>query len=464
MIGLAIVHYNGSLGEFDYDDTVWEVCVRTQHLYNPDRKPMLFFKDSQYHGGVISIPSGATDLTCTFVSCKFNGDTTIVCDNKHTISSCNSMFEGCSVKGDLTIVGLITDKKTTTESMFLGLRASGKVIVKNELYTRDICAMFTDCNLKQFDILVNVVGNDYNVWDADGQFFSLDSESVSKIIVHTGDYYCMYTKCDLYSENYTFNLCGHNFKCMLADAVLPSKYLGIHIVPDDIALETNSIDLSDLLCGVEHCSDLIDLHLDIPKDNIRLLDGVNLERALSYCCAEDVSLESCWKHIHFSEEFFLLPDETLLKMFYFKDKSIDEVFEKGNPMPPYIRNSGDIKDILRQFNKAYDEYVSNGEAYEQCKVELAKLLRERKTIKESRELLSSKYPFIDIDVVFMDCITQLSSSCSSALQGITTIPVGKEQCVYTIGEIRKKLREAGYPGDIVDKCVFEFIDDQYISI
>ena len=197
--------------------------------------------------------------------------------------------------------------------------------------------------------------------------------------------------------------------------------------------------------------------------NTRLLEGVNLKRALSYCCAEeDILLESCWKHIHFSDEFFLLQDETLLEMFYFKDKSIDEVFEKGNPMPPYIRNSGDIKDILRQFNKAYDEYVSNGEAYEQCKIELAELLKERKTIKESRELLSSKYPIIDIDEVFTDCISQLSSSCSSALQGITAIPEGKEQCVYTIGEIRRKLREAGYPGDIVDKCVFEFIDDQYI--
>lgn len=457
-----IKHYEGKIGTFDYDDAVWEILGKA--LYYSEKRDILHFKIRQYDGDMISIPSGAIDLNSTFADCKFNGDTIIVFDNKYTLSSCEAMFCRCSAKGNLTIRGLNTDKNTTTEAMFSKFKVSGKVVVEDELYTRENYSMFEFCDLKQFDILVHVVASDGDAWNFDGQYIYLGSESLSKIIVHTGDYSGMYIKCKLYSETYTFNLYGHSFAIMFRDAVLPSKYLGIHITPDDIALKTNSMDISDLLLGTEKCSELIDLYLDIPKDNAELLAGINLRGALSYCCNGDFPLEHCWKHIHFSDEFFLLPEETLVDMFYDDERSLDEVFKDGYPMPPYIHNSGDIKDILRQFNKAYDEYVSNGEVYEQCKVELAKLLKERKTIKESRELLSSKYPFIDLDEVFTDCISQLSSSCSSVLQGITAIPEGKEQCVYTIGEIRRKLREAGYPGGIVDKCVFEFIDDQYISL
>ena len=74
------------------------------------------------------------------------------------------------------------------------------------------------------------------------------------------------------------------------------------------------------------------------------------------------------------------------------------------------------------------------------------------------------YPYVDVNSVLEDCVPRISEGCSSALKSIIVIPKGRTQCPYSIGELRKKLREAGYPGDIVDRCILEFLDDQYISL
>lgn len=86
-----IRHYDGELGTFDYDDTMWEITnyANFYRCLGKDKgKTILHFKNSLYNGGIINIPSGITDLNHAFLDCKFNGDTTIVFDNSYIVLSC----------------------------------------------------------------------------------------------------------------------------------------------------------------------------------------------------------------------------------------------------------------------------------------------------------------------------------------------------------------------------------------
>ena len=120
---------------------------------------------------------------------------------------------------------------------------------------------------------------------------------------------------------------------------------------------------------------------------------------------------------------------------------------------------------MRQFNEVYDKaIVSYNGDYENCKRALTELLKSGTSREYIIGYLKEQYKSIDVDSIYVEFNSKLSTECSKNVSSLLEIPVGSEYCRYTIAEVRKKLCEAGYPKEVVDDCILNYIGDQYISL
>ena len=157
-------------------------------------------------------------------------------------------------------------------------------------------------------------------------------------------------------------------------------------------------------------------------------------------------------YVHFSERMFSQPDLYYTDMF------------DGVELPEYITATNPVE-VMRQLNDAYDKAAGVYDVdYENCKKDLIKLLKEGKSIRDALRCLTTRYPMVNIDRISSECLSKLYIECSKNVSRLLEIPIGSEYCRYTIAEVRKKLQEAGYPKEVVDDCILNYIGDQYISL
>ena len=464
---MALVHYKGKIGKFDYDDTMWKIA--NGHLV---------CLDTVNDMSVINVPSGIVNCEGLFAGHGldenrrvFTKKVTVVFDKNVTVRSCKKMFYLCSFTKGAVIRGLATCKSTYLSYMFCGNLDNGTIVVEEELigYGNSILGNFLR------SISVKLTLNTFvNCVPFAGA--TLFTEDLSKISAIGDDYNRIFRGAYLGKEDaFIFNKPAVSLEGafeFLGES--PEKYCEIHLNPSDRAYRDQKFNASEMFVFSDmYDLELFDLHLDLDelKCSQSFLDSIKLNGMFT-CESEDesITLIKLPDFMHFSEEFFSLSDLQIRSMFQLPgyNDSLSSILKKNRSrIPSYIRVTDDAKDLLRQFNDAYEQHVkgsANSTIEELCKRDLQKLLKEGRSIKEASLILSTMYQSIDLGAMVNAIYDSLHNGCMDAVDKLSVIPSGSSQCRYSIGELRRKLREAGYPGDIVDGCILKLLDDQYISL
>ena len=457
-------HYSGELGTFDYNDTIFCICQeKGQDCIRINKGIPEAYRET------ITIPKGLVDCSGLFQNEEFPKSLTIIFDKDTVLSSCSYMFFLCIFMQDLNIVDLNIDDSTHTDSMFSQMIIHGRVNVNTKLQCRLEECMFDACNLAHFNINIKVTSADDRPFfhaDLGTDFFKKFDFSECK------SYRDRVFDCDrLFGGGLfwgsVFNPSEMEIKlnsvsnvgCMFRDAILPKKYAKICINWDKSRLNeviTGFIGDNDGIFSEAQLPEFLDLDIEtrhITKAEIE--KAVNNDGLFKFhnMFKNANMLNGCrLNYIHFSERMFSQPD------LYYTD-----MFE-GCELPEYITATNPIE-IMRQLNDAYDKATGVYDVdYENCKKDLVKLLKEGKSVGDALRCLKTRYPMVNIDKVSSECLSKLSIECSKNVSSLLAIPVGSEYCRYTIAEVHKKLCEAGYPSDVVDRCIVEYIGDQYISL
>ncbi len=127
---------------------------------------------------------------------------------------------------------------------------------------------------------------------------------------------------------------------------------------------------------------------------------------------------------------------------FYKCKSQEDVSKKSN------------KEKIKDADGKNKDYIN-------CKKELLKLLKDGKSIEEAKTELSCNIKPEVLESVSKEIVLALSVSCVKDVNIFFTKKNGTSK--YTVGEIRKKLiEERGYPGEIVNKCIVDYLENQYL--
>lgn len=121
------------------------------------------------------------------------------------------------------------------------------------------------------------------------------------------------------------------------------------------------------------------------------------------------------------------------------------------------------EDVLKKSRDEIIEYLRGKDKdYINCKKELLKFLKEGKYLKEAKMKLSKSNIKSDVlESVSKEIVLVLSVSCVKDVNIFFTKKNGTSK--YTVGEIRKKLiEERGYPEEVVNKCIVDYLENQYL--
>ena len=178
-------------------------------------------------------------------------------------------------------------------------------------------------------------------------------------------------------------------------------------------------------------------------------DGYEFE---SYICnIAPLDLAYCFSYAYMGEGF-LLPQDFSTKyfanMFTFA-KLPKRVAEEG------ITNKSDVEEIVSSLKKM------NVSTKEKIMSALKLLIQQGKSFENSRSILLSW----GADVSVVNGITfsmedVFRDKCTSTIDKLLVVKGEKSR--YTIGEVKEILVSRGYPVDLVDSCIVEYLKDQYI--
>lgn len=358
---MAIIHYKGKIGKFDYDDTMWKI----------DGDCHLVCLDTVNDMSVVNVPSGIVNCERLFAgygydeNCRmFTKKVTIVFDKNVTVLSCKEMFAFCNFTNGVVIRGLSTCKSTDLSHMFDGnyKLAEDTVIAEDELmgYGDSIFGEFPQ------PVSVKLTLNTF----VDCMPFkgaTLITKDISKISAINDDYNCLFKKTYLNKEDsFIFNRPATSLEFAFSFlGCIPKKYFEVHLNPSDKAYRAKKFDASNMFFD-SHMNDLevFDLHLDLNelRCSQSFLDSIELNGMFT-CESEDENIElvKLPDFMHFSKEFFSLSDLQLRSMFQYLQGDIDSlsIYLKKNKsqLPRYIRATDDAKDLLCQFNDAYEQHI-----------------------------------------------------------------------------------------------------------
>ena len=89
-----LLHYDGEIGEFDYDPNIWEII--DNHLMFKNKEVESLPKN-------LELPKGCTDISCMFNSCINLKDISPLQNwDTSNITNMSGMFEGCTKITDKT--------------------------------------------------------------------------------------------------------------------------------------------------------------------------------------------------------------------------------------------------------------------------------------------------------------------------------------------------------------------------
>lgn len=444
-----IQHYSGRLGTFDYDDSMFFIgksCEGEDQIHIKEYNLWV-------NNYTVNMPKGLLSCEDLFYLAESDGgwhfpkSLTVIFDKDTVLNDCTHMFKFCRFDEDLNIIDLNIGEVACTDGMFSGIDISGTVNINTTLQCYLGECMFTSCDLSKFNINIQATGVEVSVFEdaiiCEDFFQKFDFSKCNFIngyeLFKGSTFNHSMVKVDLYSQS---------INRMFYEATLPKMYASICVN----ALESchPTVYSWDGMFIKAKLPKFLDLDIEIESGEIPDLDEVigrydlfKFAYMFSGCSPQ---------YIHFSE-----------RMFTQRDLYYTGMFEECN-LPDYITETKPIA-IMRQFNEVYDKaIVSYNSDYESCKHALIELLKSGKSREYIIGYLKEQYRSIDVDSIYVEFNSKLSTECSKNVSSLLEIPVGSEYCRYTISEVRNKLREAGYPKKIVDDCILNYIGDQYISL
>ena len=357
-----IKHYKGKLGEFDYDDTLWEICLKRELPgYSKD---VAESEDQVVHyignSSVVNIPKGLINYCLLFYKCIFN-DTFILeyADLTNCISA-DRMFSYCKfLKG---------------------------IDLKNNFDTRN-------CKNKNFHMLF------------------VESEFYDFINLGSNFY--------IFSSGTMFGWCKFQTGC----------------------------NLKDLKCNID--------------------------------LSEEVCVGECFSGCYFNDDFYL-PDEDFIWLMAENNGNEDV---SPSHYPSYAMSEEDNKWFEhvnkhfwdKNFEIDYDAYETKmkeafnkmrkgGSLVTRCRQEMLKLLKEGKSKEDVIANLSTNSEFNKgmLQSIYCTIESSLVNKCSFEVNNMFKIEDVKSH--YTVGEIRKALLQKGYPKDIVNDCIVNYLENEYLFI
>ena len=134
-----IKHHKGPLGEFDYDNSIWEIKA-TKNDFDPANPIMTmeYKLKGNINGSEIEIPYGLVVADNLFKDCSIQTPPSIPA----TVRSCRSMFEGCS---GLRKAPIIPKGVKDCHSMFNGCKSLREAPPKIPDTVQDCRFMFNLC-------------------------------------------------------------------------------------------------------------------------------------------------------------------------------------------------------------------------------------------------------------------------------------------------------------------------------
>lgn len=433
-------HYSGRLGTFDYDDNIFYIeMLDGRELY-------LRLKENTIDLDILYIPAGLSICTGLFNSVNFNRSVFIVFDRNTKVEGCDDMFRCCQVNGNLNIVGLSIDENDVPCNMFAGLDVSGFVNIDTDLVFNRCIGDYAFANINFSKFNAHVVFKNY-LGDISG--CKIPEDFFKKVsLVDVSDLSRMFEDCTFISSSMNIHLKSDTLDKIFYCAELSKKYA--HIVIDTLSDNPYTVDFNEGTFREAKLPKFLDLDIEIESGEIPNIDEIVGKGGLFKFA---YMFSGCSpQYIHFSE-----------RMFAQRDLYYTGMFEECN-IPDYITETEPVA-IMRQFNEVYDKaIVSYNSDYENCKRAIMALLKSGKSKEYIVGYLKEQYKSIDVDGIYVELSSKLATECSKNVNSLLEIPVGSEYSRYTISEVRSKLFSAGYPKEVIDDCILNYIGDQYICL
>lgn len=346
-----IKHYSGSLGDFDYDDTLWEIgFLKEKHkngLYNSG-------ESIHYIGNScsVSIPKGLITYNRLFFNCVFN-DTFIL--EYADLANCKD-----------------------TEWMFGFCNFYNGIDLKDSFDTR-LCKNFIYCRLfanSEFYKFINL-GRNFYVGN-----FCFEGSTFKK-------------GCNLLS----IKTRSDRVNCCLKDCKLNDDFC-----------------LPDVLFNVfeSNFSDKVVCPLRFP----------------SYVMSESDSFELYGLN---------------MKLFDFDEDEYQQA----------------VNYVSEQLNDAVKKMISAGKNISNVSKEIVAMLRQRKSKDDVLSTLVSKGMSLDLAIsLYNNTVKPLKGKCKNDIAKIFVVE-GKSS-KYTVGEVREYLQDRGYPEEIANNCLLEYLQNEYL--
>ena len=266
---MAIVHYKGDIGEFDYDDTLWYIKEKGSGASGGH----LRCKDVVFSMPVINVPSGLIDCSYLFHGhdyndyCEFTEKVTIVFDESVTVLACSHMFMYCEFSKGAVIKGLSTCRQTNLDNMFHHMSTNGTVVIEKELRSWYSTYMFNGSLLSNYSFKLIL---DLNKWgDQGSEPFNhayVSTEDLSKISVVNDDYSRVFREAYLDSDPFIFNKPATRLVNSFTKCKVPKKYFEVHLCPSEEAYKNQKFTAHGMLSDTYMRKlEILDLYLDLDQ-------------------------------------------------------------------------------------------------------------------------------------------------------------------------------------------------------
>lgn len=343
----------------------------------------------------------AGELGCSSIYCSFDYD-----DSEFEIKSTGDNYNYLKYIGDESKPIVLPDGCICCDDMFIKYSFKNKDSLKNFDTSKVVSmqSMFEECKFPEGFTL--------------GDKFNTSSVKIMKSMFDVSIISKGFSLGDKFDTSKVINMYN-----MFSDCVLPEGFtLGDKF-------DTSSV---ENMCGMfSNC--------EIPK-GFTLGDKFNTSKVtdMKYMFANCVLPEG----FILGDKFDISRVDDMTDMFYACTLP-EDIFNKSN------------KEIIKYLNGKNKDYID-------CKKELLKLLKEGKSLEEAKmKLFKSNIKSDVLESVSKEIVLALSVSCVKDVNIFFTKKNGTSK--YTVGEIRKKLiEERGYPEEVVNKCIVDYLENQYL--
>ena len=460
---MSIQRHDGFLGLFEYDDRVWEIIPKGNlkvSVGSPDHPvvitnetDVLHYKLSKVVRGTIRVPKGLFNAAFLFAECIIDEGTIISFDGVTLIENLYATFVKCKFLKNVVISDLLG------QSVYYG-------------------ADYMFCNCK-FDAPVKMLNCDVSVYRKSSMFRMFAWSNYCKnivdpfIVVHSNEITLSETFRDcrvVYLEDAFAPFNSYNSSLILDKTFINSSIngKGFSDFKERRVRFINTFENASFLgeFSISCFGFILDNGEDFPS-TFEMFKGANLPIAFrvdvspgSYRMGSDVSggfrrmfAETAPEYIDFG-----------MKMSHYPDACYAGMFDDCE-LPDYI-TATDPKKIIEQFNRKYNYMFNNEDGatrvrVDDCKKQMTSLLKECRSLSEAkRKLLNDSWSVEEVYMTASELSRVLTANCSVELKSAFQVDNGSSR--YTVGEVKRKLLDRGYPIEVIDNCIVGYLEGEYL--